>query len=400
MEKTSTGKYVLLMVLFLIAFGLGFVSGKGQGKVVPVENVVNTQTGKPDAVDFSLFWDSWRIVQESYAKRESLNVQNMVYGAISGMVKSLDDPYTVFFNPEDAKKFKDDVNGSFEGVGMQIGIKQQQIVVIAPLEGTPAKAAGILPGDAILKIGDKSTKDISLDEAISLIRGPKGTPVVLSIMRSSWKEPKDISITRDIIKVPSLKWQMKNNDVAYIQLFQFSRLAGTSFSQAASEILQSKAKSIVLDLRGNPGGYLDVAVDIAGWFIDRGQTVVTEDFGGDNKKVHQAQGSGRLAQYPMVVLINGGSASASEILAGALRDEKGIKLVGEKSFGKGSVQEVKDLRLGASLKVTVANWLTPKGNFISGVGLEPDVKVDFTQADNEKGIDPQLARALEMVKNF
>ncbi|MBI4138511.1 MAG: S41 family peptidase [Candidatus Wildermuthbacteria bacterium] len=403
MERERVRKYGLLIcgIALVTAFFLGVSLGKGQALIVPIAGVSSLELGQPAGADFSLFWDTWRVVQEKYAKSGDLNSQAMVYGAIAGMVESLDDPYTVFMDPEETKRFQEDIEGSFEGVGMEIGIKEKTLKVVAPLEGTPAQKAGLLPGDSILKIGEEFTKDMSLDQAILLIRGPKGTEVTLSVARESWKEPKDISITRDLIQVPSLKWEMKDGDVAYVKLYQFSRQAGSAFSGTAQEILRSKAKSIILDLRGNPGGYLDVSVDIAGWFLERGQTVVIEDFGKEGReKAYEARGNGRLGDYPVVVLMNEGSASASEILAGALRDQKGITLIGDKSFGKGSVQEVEDLRGGSSLKVTVANWLTPNRSLITGVGLDPDIAVEMTSDDYEAKRDPQLDAALEFVRNL
>lgn len=375
--------------------------GKSQTRVVPIEGVFNTSFSQPEAVDFSLFWDSWRVVQEKYAKRDSLDFQGMVFGAITGMVESLGDPYTVFMDPEDAKKFKDDISGSFEGVGMEIGVRNRELRVIAPLEGTPAKQAGLLPGDIIVRIDDTFSRNLTIDEAVSLIRGPRGSEVTLSILREGWIETRDFVITRAVIEIPSLEWEMLEGNVAHVKLFQFSAQAGKIFSTAATQILGSPADRIILDLRGNPGGFLEVAVDIAGWFLERGQVVVVEDFGeGQTAKTYEARGNSRLASYPLLILINEGSASASEILAGALRDHKGVLLVGEKSFGKGSVQELEDLRAGSSLKVTVANWLTPKGSHITDVGLEPDVAVEMTPEDFEQELDPQLDKALELVKNL
>ncbi len=393
--------FVFFVGLILLVFGAGFFLGKGQARVVPIEGVVNLEAGKPTAVDFSLFWDSWLQIQEKYAKSSSLNPQDLVYGAIRGMVASLQDPYTVFMDPKEAKMFLDDVTGSFEGVGMEIGLKKGVLTVIAPLEGTPAQKAGIRAGDMILKIGDKNTDGLSTEEAVSFIRGPQGSTVKLYVMRSIWEQPKDIEITRAVIEVPSLKWEMKEGDIAYIRIFQFSEKAGRDFQNAATEIEKSSAKKIVVDLRNNPGGYLEIAQYIGGWFLERGQVVVTEDFAAEGKKQeYLSQGPSRLLSYPVVVLMNEGSASASEILAGALRDNRGAQLVGIKSFGKGSVQELQNMRDGSSLKITVANWLTPKGTLINGQGLEPDVKVELGEQDLEQEKDAQLDKAIEITKGL
>ena len=381
---------IFLVIVILASFGGGFYFGKSQCKICP-----------PEEIDFSLFWEAWDKLQEKFADKGKLNIQEMIYGAISGMVKSLEDPYTIFLNPEDTKRFIEDVKGTFEGVGMEIGVKKGQLQVIAPLEGTPAQKAGLRAGDKIIKVDDTLTADITIDEAINLIRGEKGTEVTLTIYREEWGTTKEIKIVRGVIEVPSLKWEIKDENIAYLKLYQFSEKASSDFSKAAIEILNSPAEKIILDLRNNPGGYLEVAQDIAGWFLERGQIVVIEDFGADKEqKVYKAQGSAGLAEYPIVILINQGTASGSEILAGALRDNRGIKLIGEKSFGKGSVQELERLKGGSSLKITVAKWLTPKGELITDKGLEPDIKVEMTDEDYEEGRDPQLDKAIEIIKNL
>lgn len=392
---------LLFLIVGLVAsFGFGFYVGAGQSRAVYLEGVVGTELGKPAGVDFSLFWDAWRVVQEKFVTKEPLNVQAMVYGAISGMLGSLDDPYTIFMNPEDSKKFFDDLHGSFEGVGMEIGIRNKALQVIAPLEGTPAKRAGVRAGDRIVKINDVVTDGMSVEKAVSLIRGPKGTEVTLTVFREGWEETKEITIVRDVIVIPSLEWELKG-DVAYIKLFQFSEKAGRDFRKTSQEIVSSRAKSIILDVRNNPGGFLDVAVDIAGWFVERGSVVVTEELKDANEqRIHQARGTASLLAYPVVVLINEGSASASEILAGALRDTRGVLLIGQQSFGKGSVQEIQNLRDDSSLKVTIAKWLTPKGTIIQDVGLKPDIEVENVPEDEEKDIDSQLDKALEVVKDL
>ena len=390
--------FLFLLVAVALSFGTGFSVGKQQAEIIPIEGVSNIDVGKPEGADFSLFWEAWRTIQEQYVLRGELNFQNMIYGAISGMVSSLEDPYTVFLNPQDSKRFSEDVAGVFEGVGMEIGIREKQLRVISPLEGTPAQKAGLRPGDRILKINDTSTENMTVEKAVSLIRGPKGTKVTFSILRKDWNESKEFTIARAVIQVPSLKWEIKDGNVAYVKLYQFSEKAGRDFAKAAGEILASSAKKIVLDLRNNPGGYLEVSQDIAGWFLEKGSAVVIEDFGQKEKQqVYQARGNPVFVSYPMVILINEGSASASEILAGALRDDRGITLIGEKSFGKGSVQELTELRDQSALKVTIAKWLTPKGESISDKGLEPDIVVKMDEKDVDAKRDPQLEKALEVV---
>jgi len=385
---------IFLVSIILVSFGLGTYFGKSR---------VVCEICPPEEIDFSLFWEVYHKLQEKFVDKGKFDIQKMIYGAISGMVKSLGDPYTVFFPPEETKRFEEDVKGVFEGVGMEIGIKKGQLQVIAPLEGTPAQKAGLRSGDKILKINDTETSDLTIDEAVDLIRGPKGTEVTLTIFREEWKKTKEIKLMRDVIEVPSLKREIKEIDgqkIAYIQLYQFSENASFDFRKAAIEILTSPAQKIILDLRNNPGGYLEVAQDITGWFLEKGKIVVIEDFGQGNEQEYKAQGPGTFSDYKVVILINQGSASASEILAGALRDNRGILLIGEKSFGKGSVQELEKLKEGSSLKITVAKWLTPKGQLITDVGLEPDIKVEMTEEDYEQDRDPQLDKAIEIIKGL
>jgi carboxyl-terminal processing protease len=383
---------IFLVSIILASFGLGNYFGKSQCEICP-----------PQEIDFSLFWEAYHKLQEKFVDKGKFDTQKMIYGAISGMVNSLGDPYTVFLTPEQSKRFEEDVKGTFEGIGMEIGIKKGQLQVIAPLEGTPAQRAGLRAGDKILKINDKETSDLTIDEAVNLIRGPKGTEVTLTIFREGWLKPKEIKIVREVIEVPSLKWEIKDingQKIIYLHLYQFSENTLADFRKAAMEILESPAHKIILDLRNNPGGYLEIAQAISGWFLEKGKVVVIEDFGQGNKQEYKSQGPGTFSDYNVVVLINRGSASASEILAGALRDNRGILLIGEKSFGKGSVQEVEKLREGSSLKITVARWLTPKGELISDKGLEPDIKVEAAENEYEEGKDPQLDKAIEVIKSL
>jgi carboxyl-terminal processing protease len=382
--------------LLIIGFVAIFVAGFYIGKVSVVQKFC-----PPEEVDFSLLWETWHKLEGNYVNPEKLDRQKMVYGAISGMVKAIGDPYTLFFNPEDTKKFLEDISGSFEGVGMEIGIRKGQVQVIAPLEGTPAQEAGIRSGDKIIKIDDTLTMDITIEEAVSLIRGPKGTEVLLTIMRDEWDGPKEFKVKRDVIEIPSMKWELKENNIAYIKLYHFSERSHLDFQKIALEILNSSADRIILDLRNNPGGYLERAQNIAGWFLERGQTVVIEDFGaGKEQEIYKAEGNSQLKDYPLVILLNQGSASASEILASALRDNRGVKIIGETSYGKGSVQKLEELEGGSSLKVTIANWLSPNGELIADKGLKPDIEVIMTDQDYNEEKDPQLDKALEIIKEI
>lgn len=382
---------ISLSAFFLIvgSFYSGFFYGKLQCKVCP-----------PEDIDFSLFWEAYQKLKENFIKKEEFDIQKMIYGAISGMTRSLGDPYTTFFTPSETKKFLEDVKGEFEGVGMEIGIKNNKLTVITPLEGTPAERAGIRAGDKILKIGDRLTEEMSIDEAVNLIRGPKGTKVILTIFREGWKEPREIELVREVIKIPTLKWEIKEGNIAYIKIYQFSERVDEEFSKMAFEVLKSPAKKIILDLRNNPGGLLDRVVKVAGWFLEKETPVLIEKRGEEKEKIYKSPGPGRFSTYPIVILINNGSASGAEILAGALQDNLGVLLVGEKSFGKGTVQEPFNLSDESMLKITVAKWLTPKGRSISELGLEPNVEVKMTEEDYEKGLDPQLEKAIEIIKGF
>jgi carboxyl-terminal processing protease len=382
---------ILIITTLYVGFSIGFYYGEIEGR---------TKIAPSNDLDMSLFWEAYNLLKEKYVDTEKFDSEQMVYGAISGMVESLDDPYTVFFDPEDAKIFEEDVSGEFQGVGMEIAIKDNQLTVVSPLDGTPAQRAGMKSGDKILKVDDISTVDITIDKAVKIIRGPEGSEVCLTVYREEWGEIKEIKIVREMIKIPSVKWELKDDNIAYIKIYHFSGTAGHDFADMASEVLDSSARKIVLDLRNNPGGYLETSQNIAGWFVEKGQIVTIEDFGDKrDTREYKAKGPAKFASYPMVVLINEGSASASEILAGALRDNRGVKLIGEKSFGKGTVQELAKLTEG-SLKITVASWLTPNGDQITDNGLEPNIKVELTEEDFDQDKDPQLDKAIEILKEI
>ncbi|MDD2731747.1 MAG: S41 family peptidase [Candidatus Pacebacteria bacterium] len=391
----QTKRYLILIIVLAALIG-SFKFGVYIGK----EQVI-CEVCPPSDINFSLFWEAWKKISESYVNSSKLNTQEMIYGAIAGMVNSLKDPYTVFFNPDESKKFLEDVTGEFEGVGMEIGIRKGQLQVVAPLDNSPAEQAGLRPGDKIVKIGDKSTADMPIEEAVNLIRGPKGTEVKLSIYRNGWDAPKEFIIKRAVIVVPSIDWRIIDNNIAYIKISHFSENATWDFHKAAAEILKSSSDRIILDLRNNPGGYLEVSQDIAGWFIEKDKVVVIEDFGGKrDKKVYYAEGNARLLGYPIVILVNEGSASAAEILAAAIKENRSAQIIGKNSFGKGSVQELENLSDSSSLKITVANWLTPNGNLITDVGLKPDIEVDLTEDDYDNDRDPQLDKAIEIIRNI
>jgi len=405
MQKIFRNKYFLISFSFITIIALigggfyfGYQAGTKKPQTVVIRGVANLEGGKLEVVDFSLFWDAWRAIKEKALEADKVSNQDLVYGAISGLIHSFNDPNSVFFPPSDAKKFNEDVSGEFSGIGAEIGIRNNQLVIIAPLKDTPAEKAGLRAGDKILKIDATSTVDLTIDEGVKLIRGQKGTTVVLTILRDGWDKPKEISIVRDVIQIPTVDWKMIDHNIAYIHLYNFYEKAPLLFYQAATKIIFKNPKGLILDLRDNPGGYLDAAVTLANLFLKPGEVVVNEEFKGDEKQVFKTHGNGLLKDIPLVILINEGSASASEILAGALKDNRGIKLVGKKSFGKGTVQELVPLKDNSLIKITVAHWRLPGGQLIEKNGLNPDYEVNLTDEDVQNGKDPQLDKAIEVLK--
>lgn len=397
-----------LTIFFVIAltissYTIGFNRGKGNDAGLAVKNVLLEQAiienkNPTNGVDFSLFWKVWDIVKEKHVNRNDLDAQKMVYGAISGMLKATGDPYTSFFDPEANKAFSQDLGGSFEGIGAELGVKDNLLTVIAPLDGSPAQKAGLRAGDKILKIGDKVVSDMTIDESVALIRGKKGTEVKLTILPNGEKDTKEITIVRDTIEVKSVKLNFKENNIAHIEITKFGENTDKEFNLAVKEIAAKNTKGIILDLRNDPGGLLDKAITIASRMIPTGKVVVSEEDAAGKRESFSTEGGDSLSSVPTVVLINGGSASASEILAGALKDDRGLTLIGEKSFGKGSVQELIGLPQGSSVKVTVAKWLTPNGDYIMEKGISPDIEVKMTPEDYKNEKDPQLDKALEVLK--
>lgn len=405
MDWRKIGKTVIVILAGLILLTGVFIVGINIGKkyypsINLVRGVKNLETNKPADVDFNLFWDAWRLIQSDYVKSDELDTQEMVYGAVRGLLSSLGDPYSTFFDPKEAKKFSENVTGNFSGIGIEIGVKKNVLTVISPMEGTPAWEAGLKPGDQIVAIDGKESFGMSSEEAVDLIRGLAGTEVKLTIFRSSFDKPQDFTIKREEIFVPSVKTEFLQNNIAHITLSSFSDNTNYEFYRAVLEIFVKNSPAVILDLRNNPGGYLEVSVDLAGWFLKRGDVVVRESVKGENETVFKASGNQALLDVPIVILVNEGSASASEILAGALRDNRQIKIIGEKTFGKGSVQEVENMVNDSMIKLTIAEWLTPNGLSLNDNGLEPDYKVELTDEDYENDKDPQLDKAVEVVQQL
>ena len=389
----------LVIILIVAVFGIGYASGQGKLKIGNTTITIN-RGGPSTSADYSLLWEALDLVNEKYVNRP-LDQQKLLYGAVAGMVQAVGDPYTVFFDPEEAKQFHEELQGSFEGIGAEIGIKDEQLVIIAPLPDTPAERAGLLAGDLILAINEEATNNMTTDEAVSKIRGKAGTEVVLSIMHEGKREPEEVRIVRGKIEVKSLTFETKTINDKKIGIIKLNRFGDDTlglFNHTVDVILAGNYSGIVLDLRNNPGGYLETSIDISSNWVSRGDVVVKEvNFKGEEKD-YKASGISRLKGLNTVVLVNAGSASASEIVAGSLQDHKLATLVGEKTFGKGSVQELQDLKNDSALKVTIAKWLTPKGRSINENGLEPDFNIEITKEDRDSKRDPQMDKALDLLK--
>ncbi len=406
-QKQAAG----VLLALLVAFGGGIWAGlaqRGQDVVSAANVIVLDSAGQPKDVDMSQFWQAYRVLNQQFVVTHASSTfptkEKQLYGAIKGLTDSFGDPYTVFFPPADAQVFQDDVNGSFGGVGMQIDNNSKgQLVVVSPLKDTPAERAGVRSGDLILQIGTTTTEGISTQDAVKLIRGPKGTPVSLVLLRPGEAKPLTISVVRDTINIPTINSYKRDDGIFVIELYSFSENSANLFRDALRRFVESGDTKLLLNLRGNPGGYLDAAVGVASYFLPVGSSVVTEDYKGkQNNVVHRSAGYDIFAgnkNFKMAILVDQGSASASEILAGALQQHNVAKLVGARTFGKGSVQELIDIGGGAELKVTIARWLTPNGTSISDGGLQPDISVARTGEDVTAGKDPQLDAAVVYLLN-
>lgn len=397
---------LLIASVAVLLFGTGYKMG-AYNNLSTVKGAKITTSGKD--VDFSMFWKVWDIVEKKYVNKKKVDKKKMYYGAIKGMVASVEDPYTFFLTPDENKQSKDGLEGKFEGIGAQLGMKENRVVVIAPLKNSPAEKAGVLAGDYILKVNKDEIAGMPLTQVVSKIRGDKGTNVRLTLGRSG-KEI-EINVVRDTIRVESVEIKLDEqlstctgscNKVAYLRLNQFSDNTVDEWEQKIAEIkakwMSRTIKGLVLDLRDNPGGYLESSVYLAGEFLEQGKLVVKQESTSYENKDYLVTRRGSLLDIPMTVLINKGSASAAEILSGALRDHNRAKLIGEKSFGKGSVQEAIDLGDGMGLHVTVAKWVLPKGEWINGKGIEPQIKIENSIPEGDtisREYDAQLDKAVE-----
>jgi len=382
---------LLALASFFVGMGVG-VRQVPVPKAIPVATPTSVPTPET-GVDFSVFWEAWGILEREFYG-EIPPAEERMYSAIRGVISSLGDPYTSFLDPKQASVARQDITGSFEGIGAIVDMKEGKLVIVEVIEGQPAEKAGLKSGDIILKVDDKPIENMTLLEAVLLIRGPKGTPVKLTVYREGLEEPFEVTIIRQRIEIPTLSYKMLDGKIAYIKLREFNEIASEKLKEALRELIPQKPVGIILDLRGNPGGLLSVAVEVASQFVDKSPILIERTKSGQEKLFKAVPGG--LAtdpSIPLVVLVNGASASASEIVAGAIRDHGRGILLGEKTFGKGSVQQPFTLKDGSELRVTTARWFTPSGTAIHGKGLTPDIEVKAGEGEK----DVQLEKAVEYI---
>jgi len=400
-NNSSIGIIFYTIIIFIIAF----IAGNFFNQVVYPRFLTPSwqEISIPKSIDkdlpYDLIWDVWKTAKNKYVD-QPVSDKDIFYGSLEGIINSLEDPYSNFFNPEDADFFLDTMSGDFEGVGIEITKKNNYLTVISPLPETPAKRAGMKSGDKILAIDDKDTMGMSLDEAAKHIRGPKGEPVTLTVLHKGASSTEDIEIVRDTIEIETVSWEMKTEDIAYINISHFSGDTWQDFKNIAQVVKNSQPKGIILDLRNNPGGYLDTAVDVAGFWLGRKVVTVSKD-AKDLEQEYKCYGNGLFSDIKTVVLVNGGSASASEIVSGAMQDYDQAVVIGTKTFGKGSVQELEEFSNGSAAKITVAHWYTPKGRSIEENGIMPDLEIELKEKDiHEKDEDDfQIQKAVETLNN-
>lgn len=410
MQETKPERKILVpavvcVLVFLFGYAIGKDTTSSSLEQPNVQrNVVGVFSSAPETftqtIDFQLFWDVWKTIKEEYIEEE-ISDEDLFYGAVSGLVQSLNDPYSVHFDPDLTSEFNKDLEGVFEGVGMEISIKKDRLTIVAPLPGTPAEQAGLRPGDVILQIDGEDTFDLRLDEAVRLIRGPKGSTVVLNVFSVGDDESRDVSVNRATIQVPSITWNTLEEEpgIIHLEIHQFNEKVIPEIRKSLSNVPKESIQGIVLDLRNNPGGFLETAVEVASLWVEDSLIVEQKARNGFSQK-HKSHGTAYFKDIPTVVIINQGSASASEIVAGALQDYGKATIVGMKSFGKGSVQDYQMLSDSSSLKLTVAKWFTPNGRSINEEGIEPDVEIDRTPEDYDEDRDPQFDASLEKLKEF
>jgi carboxyl-terminal processing protease len=395
----------VITILAAVVIGMTFLSGFATGAAlmirepIPASSSPVAATPLPDEeAQFRIFWEALHLIEENF-DGPIPDMRTRTYGAINGMLRTLGDDHTVLLSPEYAAIFSEDLSGSFEGIGALVRMREDgKLVIVEPFREQPAEHAGLWAGDVVLAVDGVTLQGLTLYEAIALIRGPKGTEVRLTIEREGVEQPFDVQVERARVEIPVVESKILEGNIAYISLFEFSEPAPARFRKALQELLTQEPCGLILDLRGNPGGYLDIAISIGSEFIGDG-LIVRVRSKDDQEVQHPTKGNGVALDIPLVVLVDGGTASASEIVAGALQDHKRAVLIGEQTFGKGTVQVGYNLSDGAELRVTISHWFTPDGRAIEKEGLTPDIAVEITEADKEAGRDPQLTRATEYMKS-
>lgn len=405
-EKKKTIKIIIVSILVIISFFVGVIIGISNSEEIDSGNIQNesgkiiNKKVKPDYlskdVDFKLFWEVWNLIKDKYIDPD-INEVEMFYGAQAGIVASLGDPYSVFLTPSISEDFTEELKGNFEGIGAEIAVKNDKLTIIAPLPNSPAEEAGILAGDTVLAIDNLDTTGISLSHAVKLIRGDKGTEVTLKVMHKD-ETKEDVIIIRDAIHYLSVKSSIKEDNIGYIKITHFNEDTEELFDKSVNELLNKDIDSIILDLRNNPGGFLTTAIKVASYWVEDGIIVKEQSRDREKSQNFSASGTAKLKDKKTIVLVNGGSASASEIVAGALQDHGLATIIGEQTFGKGSVQDLTELKDGSSVKLTIAKWLTPNNRSISDEGITPDIEIELTTEDYNNNIDPPLNKAIEILK--
>jgi carboxyl-terminal processing protease len=385
-------KYSTILLLGLIIFSGGYLLG--QSSIAPVQ-LVGAAFNTPAEVQqsFRPFWETWDFIHDEYFD-QPLDNERLVEGAIEGMLATLDDPNTVYLSPEHEQAARQALNGNLEGIGAEVTGENGQIIIVAPFEGSPAEAAGLKQGDILRQADGMDLTGMDVGEAAALIRGPAGTTVLLSIERDG--EVFEVEVERDVINIPSVRGEILEDNIAYVRLSRFANNTTDNLSDVLEELLGQNPQGIILDLRSNPGGTLTSALSVADEFLPEGPILV-ERFGNGDEKLFEADDKGQAQDLPMVVLIDGGSASASEVVAGAIHDRDRGTLIGDTSFGKGTVQTWKELSNGGGVRITVARWITPDGEWIHGQGLEPDISVSLPDQIDGDFTDTQLQAAVDYI---
>ena len=400
-------KFYAYILVAVLSFAIGWEAsrlGFFTTNVVKIDNKSAVSTDQSmlekDGVDMGLFWKIWGELANKYVDESILKNEDMVYGAIKGMVSALEDPYTDFMTPQETVQFNESLEGTLEGIGAELTVKDKKLTIVSPLRKSPAERAGLLSGDIIYKIEGKPTDDMGVAEAITKIRGKKGTTVTLTIIRAKLEKPFDVTIVRDSIDIKSVTEEKLDNGIVYLGVNQFNEKTNEEFSKYIADLIINEPKGLIIDLRYNGGGYLDIAVQLLSYLLPKDTPAVIIKERGKKDDTRLTNGNPKLLNVPLVVIVNDSSASASEIMAGAIQDQKRGVILGIKTFGKGSVQEVEKFSDGSSLKLTIAKWFIPLGRTINHEGLTPDIFVEIKEEDIKNEYDRQKEEAIKYLENL